>query len=296
MTTEQKICVITGPTHGIGRNAAKKLAKMPNLTIVFAARSQTKAQSVIDEIKKEIPSASLDFILMDLASFRSVREFVAEFQKRYSKLHLLILNAGCRESKHLITEDGFEKCFQTNHLAHFLLTNLLMDTLKQSSPSRIVIIGSSLHKGGAGTGPASDLKSSKEEWNEARQYAPMQCYKRSKLCNIMFMFAIARKLQNTGVTANAICPGFVPHTSLHRNDGLFAAFLNKFVFGVLPFTRSVDQGGDAIVLLATDASFATNSGKYLENLRDAIASTEARNEEKQEKLWTQSLEWVGLAK
>lgn len=220
MSSNKTVCIITGPTCGIGRVAVFKLfEKIENLHLILAARSEEKSKLLIEEIKQKHPNASVESIPLNLASFLSVRNFVKQFhQRKFPQLHLLILNGGCKVGKFELTEDGIETTFQVNHLSHFLLTTLLLDDLKQSAPSRIVVVASAVHIPGVGRGLNPEMLYSKEELNDQSKFDSMQRYRTSKLANVMFTHALARRLQGTNVKVACLSPGFIPTTSLIRNE------------------------------------------------------------------------------
>ncbi|MGH2795144.1 MAG: SDR family NAD(P)-dependent oxidoreductase, partial [Actinomycetota bacterium] len=195
---EGKLVVVTGATAGIGKEAARGLAGMGARTVVVG-RNAEKTQGVAEEIRRS-SGGSVDVALGDFASLRSVRQLAESLLDRYPKIDVLLSNAGVFRVRRSITQDGLEETFGVNHVAPFLLTDLLLDRLKESAPSRIVVVASAAHYGQ--TLDFDDLQS-------ARGYKAMRTYGRSKLANVMFTYALARRIEGSGVTANCVHPGFV---------------------------------------------------------------------------------------
>lgn len=192
-----KVVVITGANSGIGKVTAIDLAKRGG-TIYIACRDVKRGEEALRDIKAESGSEKIHFLQLDLASLESVRDFSKKFHEKESKLHILINNAGVMACPQSYTKDGFETHFGTNHLGHFLLTNLLLDLLKASAPSRIVVVSSFAHL--IGTIKKHDL-------NSEKSYQKHLVYAQSKLANILFAREIAKRLKGTGVTANSVHPG-----------------------------------------------------------------------------------------
>lgn len=194
---DQKVVIITGSNCGIGLATAVELAKR-GAKVYLACRSEEKAMEAIKEIKESSKSATVYFMKLDLASLASVREFSKKFHETENKLDILINNAGLLSSG-TRTEDGFEVNMGVNHLGHFLLTNLLLDLLKKSAPSRIVVVASDLHK--IGTIDKDNLNAEKSFPGSWKGYG------NSKLANILFARELSKMLEGSGVTVNSLCPG-----------------------------------------------------------------------------------------
>src|SRR5579883_2219059 len=211
-----KICLITGATSGIGKATALGLARM-GATVVMVGRDRARSEAVQSEIKARSGNSAVDLLIADLSSQASIRQLVRDFQQRYPQLHVLINNAGVYMLTRKETVDGLEMTFAVNYLAPFLLTNLLLDTLKASAPARIINVSSAAHEQGYLN--LDDLQS--------RQGFPlMRAYGQSKLALLMLTYALARRLEGTGVTANALHPGFVA-TSIGQSG--VPAFLRPLV-------------------------------------------------------------------
>lgn len=192
-----KVVIITGANSGIGKETAIDLAKRGG-KIYIACRDVKRGEDALREIREKSESEKVHFLQLDLASLDSVREFAKRFHELESQLHILINNAGVMAMPRATTKDGFEMQLGTNHLGHFLLTNLMVDILKASAPSRVVVVSSILHR--IGTIKKDDLNSEKSYWK-------WTVYGQSKLANVLFARELSKRLQGTGVTANSLHPG-----------------------------------------------------------------------------------------
>jgi len=278
-----KTVLITGATNGIGKVAALELAKK-GAAVVIVGRNPAKTSETVAEIKAASGNTNVDMIVADLSSMAEVRKVADAFKTKHSRLDVLINNAGAVFSTWQETVDGYEMTFAFNHLAYFLLTNLLLDTLKASAPARIVNVSSAAHA--SGNLDFDDLDSKKNFG-----MGGFRAYGLSKLANIMFTYELARRLEGTGVTANVLHPGLVG-TGFNKNNG----GLMKFAMSLLtPFSLTPEQGADTIIYLASSPQVIGVSGKYWEK-RKAIQSISASYDEvAQEKLWQVSEQMPGLA-
>lgn len=204
---DDKIVVITGANAGIGKETAIDLAKRGG-KIYIACRDITRGQDALTEIKARSGSDNIHFLQLDLASMESIREFSRKFHQLEQKLHILINNAGVMACPKSYTADGFELQFGTNHLGHFLLTNLLLDLLKKAAPSRIVIVSSIMHR--IGFIKRNDLMREQRYWK-------WFVYGQSKLANILFARELSKRLEGSGVTANSLHPGRYKKNKLNLN-------------------------------------------------------------------------------
>src|SRR5688572_4549764 len=183
-----KICLVTGGTNGIGKIAARELARM-GATVVIVGRDAQKTSQVVEEIRTASGNKNVDSLLADLSSQQEVRRLADEFKSKYSHLHVLLNNAGAVFMKRQLSVDGIEMTFALNHLAYFLLTNLLLDTIKASAPARIINVSSGAHTSG---------KIEFDNLQGERRYGA-SAYGNSKLANILFTIELARRLEGTGV-------------------------------------------------------------------------------------------------
>src|SRR6267378_636697 len=278
---KDKVVMITGANSGIGKAASLALAKM-DATVVMVARSKERGEAAKAEIIKESQNNSVDLLLADLSSIESVQQLATEFQKKYSKLHVLINNAGLFNRKRHVTTDGYENTFATNYLAPFLLTNLQLALLKASAPSRIINVSSVGHYNG---------HMNFEDLNLEKEYGGWKAYGQSKLALVLFTHELAKKLQGSGVTVNAVHPGTVATNIWSRPFGPvgFIMALPKL------FMTSPEKGAETIVYLASSSDAKGLNGEYLEKLKVKKSSDESYDEEIAQRLWDVSAKLTHLS-
>jgi retinol dehydrogenase 12 len=270
------IALITGTTHGIGRVTARELARAGH-HVVMLCRNVAAAGEVRAEIVTRVPAATLDVLECDLASLASVRNCAAEIRKRYPSIQLLVNNAGIVSFRSRMSVDGFELTFATNHLGPFLLTELLRDRLDPAR-GRIVNVASRLHAVGR-----LDLDRVRDP--HAR-YAPKAAYARSKLANVLYTFALARRLAGTRITANCLHPGVVSTHLLPRWMQLLRPLVGNRSF-------DSERGARSTLHLALSPDVAEVNGEYFDEHQQPVrAAPSAYDIELQERLWKQSAEWV----
>jgi NAD(P)-dependent dehydrogenase (short-subunit alcohol dehydrogenase family) len=275
-----KVCLVTGSSSGIGKATARGLASL-GATVVLACRDAGRGEAARQEVVRESYNQDVSVGLVDLASFESVRSFADDFRQKFSQLDVLVNNAGIYASKRVVTADGFEATFAINHLAHFLLTNLLLDLLKASAPSRIVNVSSEAHSGGHIN--FNDLQGE-------RKYSGWKSYPQSKLANVLFTYELARRLEGTGVTVNCVHPGTV-RTNFARNNGGFTGLMVK-VFA--PLMLSPEQGAKTVVWLASSPEVEHSTGKYFAKQSEMKSSKESYDLEVARHLWEVSGELTEL--
>jgi len=275
-----KTCLITGATSGIGLVTARELARKGAVVIV-AGRSRERAQSAVNQIRAETGSEHVDFVWADLSSHAEIREMVGEVQRRYPRLDVLVNNAGAYFLRRQESVDGYEMTFTTNHLSYFLLTDLLLDLIKASAPARIVNVSSNSHY--KNSLDFDDLQ------NKAR-YRGMQPYGRSKFANVLFTYELARRLQGSGVTVNALHPGFV-RTNMGKNNGWLARLIVPLVQlqGITP-----EVGAETTIFLATSSEMNDITGKYFVKKRAVDSDPATYDEAAATRLWEISAGMVGI--
>jgi len=278
MSMEGKTCIITGANSGIGKVTAIELAKM-NATLVLLCRDKERGESAQKEIIELTGNNNVDLILCDLSSQKEIRNFVAEFKRKYQDLHVLINNAGVMLSKKTQSVDGFEMNFAVNHLAPFLLTNLLLDMLKKSAPSRIVNVGSAAHRMGK-----IDFEDLQRENKKGRL---MGLYGSSKLAMTLVSYELSRKLEGSNVTINVLHPGLI-NTNLGRDrSSTSQGFARKFF-------KTPEAGAETSIFLASSPEVEGITGKYYAKKKEKPSSKESYNEEYAKRLWEISLEMTKL--
>ncbi|KKK66203.1 hypothetical protein LCGC14_2966450, partial [marine sediment metagenome] len=226
-----KVCMITGANSGIGKTTALGLVKM-GTTVVMVCRNRNRGEAAMDEIKAQSGNESVELMIADLASQKSIRQLVKDFTDKYQQLHVLINNAGVAKANRTLTVDGIETTFAINYLAPFLLTNLLLDALKASTPARIVNVSSMVYKWG--TIDFDNLQGEK-------RYDMDKAYNQSKLAIVLFTYELARRLQGTGVTVNSLEPGLVA-TDFGREYTGFKRLMTTKIWR--PFMKSPEKGAE----------------------------------------------------
>ena len=288
-----RVAMITGGNSGIGFATASKLAAQ-GFHVIMASRNQQASTQAIARMHARYPNASVESIPLDLASFASVRQCAAAFQAKGYPLHVLINNAGgsIPGKQARFTADGFEMTFGTNHLGHFLFTNLLLSNLTRSAPARVITVSSQLHIPGyaGGKPPDFDYDNLKGE----KYYDANVFYRNSKLANMWFTYELQRRLTGTGVTSNAVCPGFVPAAIAERRTSPVERFLYKQILARMPFARSLEQASTSYMVAATDPGLEGVGGKFIVDGKERRSSEESYDEQKARRLWDASWTWCGL--
>ncbi|WP_207957092.1 SDR family oxidoreductase [Rubrobacter tropicus] len=274
-----KVALVTGGTSGIGKAAATALAAM-GADVVLVGRNPERGEEAAAEIRART-GGRVDLALADLSSQAEVRALADEFKKRYDRLDVLVNNAGLVQSTRSETVDGLETTFAINHLAPFLLTNLLMDLLKESAPSRVVTVSSEAERWG--NIDFDDLQSRKK-------YRGFPVYGMTKLANIMFTYELAGRLKGTGVTATCMHPGAVNTRFGSDNSGLFTIFFRLFK----PFMRTPEQGADTLIWLASSPEVEGVSGRYYSDRKVIEPKKVADDPQARRRLWEESERLTGL--
>ena len=276
-----KVCMITGANSGIGNATALGLAEL-DATVVMICRDQSQGEAAMAEIKEKTGNASVDLMIADLSSLQSIRKLAANFKEKYP-LHVLINNAGVFRTKRSLTVDGIETTFAVNHLAYFLLTNLLLDVLEPNAPSRVINVSSETHRGA--TINFDNLQGEKK-------YSALKSYGQSKLANILFTYELAKRLKETDVTVNCLHPGFT-----RTNLGLEKD--NSWIYRVgmklaMIFASSPVKGAQTPIYLATAPEVEDVTGKYFIKKKQVKSSKESLNEAIAQQLWQVSVELTKL--
>ena len=272
---QDKTVFITGATSGIGQETALALAKK-GAAIVFTSRDPEKGKLVQKELIKRSNNKNIHLIFCDLASFDSIRNCCDEFKFKFDKLNILVNNAAVWDFKRRESQDGIENTLATNYLAPFLMTNMLMDTIKKSSPARIINLTSGLHYG---TINFKDIEFK-------RKFGGFKAYKQSKLADILFTRLLAKKLDGTGITVNCVHPGMV-NTNLARDAGWFMRGIFKII------GKPAHKGALTSIYLATSPEVENITGEYFYKCRVRKSSKQSYDMELAEKLWKVSEEYTG---
>jgi retinol dehydrogenase-14 len=265
-TLQGKVVMVTGANAGMGKEIALSLAGK-GATLVMVSRNAERGEAARADVQQKTGNQAVELVVADISSLPSVRELAQQFQARHAQLHVLVNNAGVTLPKRLETADGLETAMATNHFGPFLLTNLLIPALKAGAPSRVVTVSSAAHA--MGKMDFDDLQSS-------RSYSEIRVYNQSKLANVLFTYELARRLAGTGVTANAVEPGFV------KTD-----MKVPFPYSFFSFMRGpVLEGAKPTVFLAASPEVEGVSGKFFSSKGVAISSSKPSYDEAAAKrLW-----------
>jgi NAD(P)-dependent dehydrogenase (short-subunit alcohol dehydrogenase family) len=281
-----KIALVTGGTSGIGAAVAEALARHP-WSIAIVGRDRTRCESTVSRIRQTTGNRHVDYLVADLSSQHDVRQVAQEFRSRYSALHVLINNVGALFLTRRDSVDGIEMTLALNHLAPFMLTNLLRDLLHASAPARVINVSSSGHHLSHG------IRRDDLQWRRG-VYRGFQAYHQSKLANLLFTYELARRLEDTEVTVNAVHPGFVS-TKIGCDNPWYWRMLKPViarVFGVRAITP--DQSARGIVPLASSADLSRTTGRYFVDGRPAASSAASQDVETARWLWSVSEDLTGL--
>jgi NAD(P)-dependent dehydrogenase (short-subunit alcohol dehydrogenase family) len=274
-----KVAIVTGGSSGIGQYTALGLAQR-GAAVVITARNKKRLGETASWLRREVPGATVETETVDFASLASVRDLARRILARHSAIPILVNNAGMVMARRAVTADGFEAIFQINHLAPFLLTNLLLPAVKAAAPARIVTVAS-----GAAQRAIIDF----DDLQMTRGWSFMGVYGRSKLANVMFTYALARRLEGTGITANCLHPGFVG--SRIANKGGLVDLLWALV---KPFALTEAQGAETSIYCATAPELADISGRYFVKKKPMPTNAMSYDVAAGERLWQVSAEMVGI--
>ncbi|KAM9355097.1 retinol dehydrogenase 14a [Pholidichthys leucotaenia] len=280
-----KTVIITGANSGIGKATAAGIVKHQG-RVIMACRDRGRAEEAARDIVDSTGAERSQLLVrqLDLASLDSVRRFCEDIIQEEPQLNVLINNAGVYQCPYSRTEDGFEMQFGVNHLGHFLLTRLLLDLLKRSAPSRVVVVSSKLYKHG---------HINFDDLNSEHSYDKAFAYSRSKLANLLFTCELAHRLEGSGVTANALTPGIV-RTNLGRHVHIPA--LAKPFFNLLSWSlfKSPEEGARTSVYLASSPEVDGVQGQCFADCRRQVLLDKATDVEVAGKLWDISEVMVGI--
>jgi NAD(P)-dependent dehydrogenase (short-subunit alcohol dehydrogenase family) len=270
----EKVSMVTGANSGIGKAAATQFAKM-GVTTVLVCRNEKKGKEVQDEIKTKTGNESVELLLADLSSLDSVRKLASDYKERHDRLHLLVNNAAVVQGHRVVTKDGLEEVFVVNYLSHFLLTNLLLDTLKASAPARIVNVTSSVQA-------QIDFDNLQME----KGYNAIKSYGQSKFAQILFTYELAERLSDSGVTVNCVHPGAV-RTHLGDEGGIVGIGIRL----LRPFYMSPKKGAEFIVYVSTSPEVEGITSKYFYKKKEKPVPF---NKEDAKRLWDVSMRLCNL--
>ncbi|UOQ83539.1 SDR family oxidoreductase [Gracilibacillus salinarum] len=277
---KQKTAIVTGANSGMGLSTTMELAQK-GYHVIMACRNSERGEKALQHVKQQSQTNSVELMTCDLGSLENIRSFADQFKQRYQTLDVLVNNAGVVSLKRETTSDGFESMIGVNHLGHFLLTNLLLEPLKNAEQGRIVTVSSGAYKAG---------NIHFKDPHLTKRFNVVKGYSQSKLANILFTRELADRLQNTSVTANCLHPGAVStDLGVNRKNGF-----GKTVHAMLrPFFLTAAEGSDTAVYLATSPDVTDISGEYFYKRQIASIPAKAKDKALAEKLWKWSEQEVG---
>jgi len=276
-----KTCLITGATSGIGEVTAREIARM-GATVIIVGRSLQKCQSTVASIQQDTGNPAVSFIQTDLSAISQIHSLVKKFKEQHIRLDILVNNAGGFFMARTLTTDGYEMTFALNHLSYFMLTLLLLDLLKSSAPARIVNVASDSHMN-------EHLNFDDLQFN--RMYNPVHAYGRSKLANVLFTYELARRLTDSGVTANALHPGAVA-TNIWNRPMPWLKFLMEPLMRRVAITPQ--EGAKTSIYLATSPEVEGVTGKYFVKCKPRQSNPASYDVTAAKRLWEISLKMVNL--
>lgn len=277
---KDKIYMVTGATAGIGRVTAQALAQQ-EATVVVVGRNAEKAAQTVAYIQRGTGNPDVQWLLADLSDQAQVRRLAREFKERYPRLDVLINNAGAFFLTRQLSADGIEMTFAVNHLAPFLLTRLLLDILQASAPARVVNVASASHHGAH-----IDF----EDLQGERKYRGMRAYGQAKLAMVLFTYELARRLEGTGVTVNALHPGFVA-TNIGQNNGCLFKLISPLMKLI---ARRPEEGAQTSIYLASSPEVSDVTGKYFVDEKAVPSDPASYDEALAKRLWEVSAVMTGL--
>ncbi|XP_060655201.1 retinol dehydrogenase 13-like [Drosophila nasuta] len=282
-----KVVIVTGSNTGIGKETVLELARR-GATVYMACRDKKRTEQARLEIIRETNNQNVFFRELDLSSLDSVRNFVTGFKAEQNRLDILINNAGVMRCPRSLTKDGFELQLGVNHMGHFLLTNSLLDLLKKSSPSRVVIVSSRAHT--RGTINVDDL-------NSEKSYDEKSAYNQSKLANVLYTRELARRLEGTGVTVNCLHPGQV-NTEISRHMPFFQTFFGRIVLSLLIwlYVKTPKSGAQTTLYAALDPDLNGVTGLYFSDCKPKQVAPAALDANTAKFLWEESEKWTKAPK
>jgi retinol dehydrogenase-14 len=274
MDLSSRVCVVSGATRGIGRASAEELGRA-GATLVLVCRRQADGEEVASGIARTSSGPPPVVVEADLSSQKAVRAAADRIRSRFERLHVLINNAGLIPPRREVTVDGLEMQLAVNHLAPFLLTNLLLEPLRRGAPSRVITVSSTTHQG---------AQIDFDDLQSERTYEADEVYAATKLMNLLFTYELARRLAGTGVTANALHPGAVA-------TRLLADYMQTTrVYGASP-----EQGADTVIYLAAAPEVEGRTAKYFTNRRETRSSPASYDEGLARRLWDVSARLTGIS-
>lgn len=280
-----KVCLVTGATSGIGEVTARALAQL-GATVIVVGRRPERGAATVECIRAATGNPSVEFMLADLSAQAQIHQLAQQFKSRYQQLHVLVNNAGAWITARQESDDGIEMTFALNHLGYFFLTNLLLDTLKASAPARIINLSSYGHQ---------RAQMNFDDLQAQKRYDGLQVYRQSKLANVLFTYELARRLEGTGVTVNAVNPGLVATRFGFNNLGFIPNGVINLLIRLYGLAWiSAEQGAQTSIYLATSPDVEGVSEKYFVKEKEVPSSPASYDRVAAQQLWQVSETMTGL--
>ena len=261
-----KVCVITGANRGIGKATAEALAQL-GATVILACRDIERGEIAKAEIISATSNPNVELMLVDLSLQESIQKMVTAFGEKHDRLDVLVNNAGIYKSQRELTPAGLEMMFATNHLGPFLLTNLLLDKLKASSPARVLVV----------TAPSTTPVDFDNLQGEKR-FSSLQAFGVTKMCNLLFTYELSRRLEGTGVTVNAVHPG-LSKTNLMTEAPIILRWLTQLA------SKTPQKAAVSLAYLASSAEMVNTSGKFFKDRKEIKSNQYSYDQNVQRQLW-----------
>lgn len=261
-----KVCIITGANRGIGKATAEALAQL-GATVILACRDKESGEIAKADIISATSNSSVELMQVDLSLQESIRKMVTDFGDKYDRLDVLINNAGVYKSQREMTSDGMEMMFATNHLGPFLLTNLLLDKLKASSPARVLVV----------TAPSTTSVDFDNLQGE-KQFNSLRAFGITKMCNLLFTYELSRRLEGSGVTVNAVHPGLAK-TNLMQEAPIILRWLTRLT------SKTPQKAARSLAYLASSAEMVNTSGKFFKDGKEIESNQYSYDQDVQRRLW-----------
>ncbi len=268
-----KTCIVTGATSGIGKATARVLAEK-GATVIIVGRNKAKCESTINYIIKKTSNQNVSYLTADLSSQKNIRDLSNSIHNKFDRIDVLVNNAGARFLKQLKSVDGIEMTFALNHLAYYLLTNLILDLLKKSESARVINVSSSAHS----------KKIYFEDIQFKNNYDGKKAYAQSKLANIIFTIELAKKLKGTNVTVNSLHPGGVA-SKFSLNNGMYHYLKHILVYILKRKLLSSEKGASTSIYLASSSEVEGISGEYFYECKPIPSIKNLYNVEDSKRLW-----------
>jgi len=294
-----KMCLVTGAASGIGALTAQVLAQH-GAAVIVVDRDSEKGDTTVNRIKQQTGNPAVEFMWADLSSQKAIRQLVQQFRNRYQRLDVLVNNAGAIFPRRQETVDGIEMTFALNHLGYFLLSNLLLDTIKASAPARIINVSSRAH---------ARARIHFDDLQSRSSYHGLRAYEQSKLAIVLSTYELAHRLEGTGVTVNTLHPGTVATNFAANNGGIvgqlmrvvaanFAANNGRDAGPLMRLLRliliSPEQGAQTSIYLAMSPEVESVTGKYFVKQKAVPSSPASYDTATASRLWQVSAEMTGL--